>query len=511
MTHLRCILGTICTAAGLCGCSVGPDYLAPEIVTPASFGGETSRQVVTPGTSETLERVAWWRTLRDPELNLLVQRAIDHNPDIEVALTRVQALRTQETAVVATSLPLFETSAGVAAGTGVDVVKGRTPQALDAGVSTTGYDKVSRIAGFDASWELDIWGKYRRQIEAVQDDAAAARELRSAVLITVIADVARTYVELLGLQHRLDITGRAVKTAEKTAELAQARFSRGLTNELDATVATRELATMRARIPVLTAAIAGAKSRLSLLVGAYSSDLSRDFRAGRELPQPPLKLKPGAPADLLRRRPDIRQSERDLAAATARIGVATANLFPTVTFTAGLGLQGGEVSSSSKTSPITGPIWSAGPGAYWPLLDFGRIDALINIQELAAHEALVTYKKTILRAIEEVTMTIDQYRLQQRRLHELILALDQSHRAVVLARERYERGITDFLNLLDAQRQEFIIDDEAAVARQEMVIQYISLYKALGGGWELYETLPPPKESQFASAATLRRISNNWK
>jgi outer membrane protein TolC len=182
-----------------------------------------------------------------------------------------------------------------------------------------------------------------------------------------------------------------------------------------------------------------------------------------------------------------------------------------VNVSAGIGFQSGDRSTSkSAAAPIGGPIWSAGPGGYWPLLDFGRLDALIDIQELAAHEALINYKKAILVAVEEVDDAIKQYRAQQQRLRELNVALDQSRRAVTVATERYERGLTDFLNVLDAQRQEFVIEDQAAVAQEAVVVQYIALYKALGGGWELYDELPPLKDAKPAIVATVSRLANDW-
>jgi len=289
----------------------------------------------------------------------------------------------------------------------------------------------------------------------------------------------------------------------------QSRFERGLTNELDVTLAKRELATVQAVLPQLEAAISAAESRLSLLLGSYSPDVLPEFRRSAGLPHVPSKLRAGVPADLLRRRPDIRGAERALAAATARIGVATANLFPTVVFSAGFGAQGGEPAGGA-IKPIGNPIWSAGPGAYWPLLDFGRLDALIDIQELQTHELFVAYKKTILIAVEEVDQAIKQFRAEQQRLRELSVALEQSKRAVSLATERYERGLTDFLNVLDAERQEFTIEDQNAIAQEAVVIQYIALYKALGGGWELYAELPPLKEVDPALVATVRRLTNDW-
>jgi NodT family efflux transporter outer membrane factor (OMF) lipoprotein len=497
-------------AVGLCGCTVGPDYQFPEVAIPTVFGSP-GREVVSQDTAPQPDAVRWWQTLHDPELTRLVDRAIACNPDIEIALTRMQAVRTQQIVVIGAALPTVEASAGIGAGTGNDLTKGRVPQALRAGSNNTGLSNISRIAGFDTGWELDLWGKYRRELEAVRDDAEAFSEIRNAVLISVVADVVRNYIYLRGLQLRLQIAQNAVKAAQKTLDVAQERFNRGLTNELDVTLAKRELATVQATVPDLLAQISYADSQLALLLGTFSSDIISEVNKPRPLPRVPPRLRPGSPANLLRRRPDIRESERKLAAATARIGVATADLFPTVAFTAGFGVQGGMSSATkSASAPSSGPIWSAGPGGYWPLLDFGRLDALVDIQELAAHESLVNYKRTILLAVEEVTDAIKQYRDQQQRLRELSVALEQSRRSVTLATERYERGLTDFLYVLDAQRQEFALEDQTAVARVAVVIQYVALYKALGGGWELYDELPPLKDAKPAIVATVSRLANDW-
>jgi NodT family efflux transporter outer membrane factor (OMF) lipoprotein len=497
-------------AAGLCGCTVGPDYQFPEVAVPALFGS-ASREVVSQDTAPQPEAIRWWQTLHDPELTSLVERAIACNLDIEIALTRMQAVRTQQIVVVGAALPTVDASAGIAAGTGSDLMKGRVPQPLDSGTNTTGLQNVSRVAGFDTGWELDLWGKYKRQLEAVRGEAEAYAEIRNAVLISVISDVVRNYVILRGLQQRLHIAQTGVTAARKIADVAQERFNRGLTNELDVTLAKRELASALAVIPDLTAAISHQESLLGLLLGTFSSDIIPELRKARPLPRVPSRLRTGLPVELLRRRPDIRISERQLAAATARIGLATAALFPTVTFTAGFGVQGGERSTSkSAAAPLSGPIWSAGPGGYWPLLDFGRLDALINIQELAAHESLVNYKRTILVAVEEVDDAIKQYRAQQQRYRELQVALEQARKSVTLATERYERGLTDFLYVLDAQRQEFAIEDQTAIAQEAVVIQYVALYKALGGGWELYNELPPLRDPKPAIVATVDRLANDW-
>lgn len=508
--HPRLMLA-LGVAAVFGGCSVGPDYQPPEIALPTLFGA-TSREIVSQGTAPDPEIVRWWQTLRDPELDRLIEQAIACNPDIEIALTRVQAVRTQQIVVVSSALPSAEAAGSTAVGTGNDLTKGRAPAALRSATNNQSLSKITEIGGFDAAWEIDFWGKYRRQLEAVRDSAEALAEIRNEVLITVIGDVAMNYINLRAFQLRLQIARNAVKAAQKTAELAQARFDRGLTNELDVTLAKRELATLQAQVPLLIGAIESQESRLAVLVGTFSPDVIPELRAYRGLPHVPSRVRPGVPADLLRKRPDIRETERQLAAATALIGVATANLFPTVALIGAEGLQGGQITSASaaNTKPPYTAIWSFGPGAYWPVLDFGRLDALINVQELAAHEALVTYKKAILVAVEEVDNAIKQYRAQQQRLRDLHVALEQARRAVTLATERYERGITDFLNLLDAQREEYAIEDQAAVAQEAVIIQYIALYKALGGGWELYDVLPPIKGAQPALAATVRRLSDGW-
>ncbi len=505
--HRRATVGgfllAFCVAA-LGGCAVGPDYQPSAVVVPTVFG--PPKQV-----SQAEPSIQWWRSLHDPELDRLIERAVECNPDLDIALARVQAYRTQEIVVMSEALPTVGASAGIAAGTGTDLTKGRVAQSIRAGDSTRGLNNLDKAGGLDALWELDLFGKYSRLFEAARDDAQAMYELRNAILISVVASVAQSYVEVRGLQLRLRILREAIRTAKKSVGFVQARFDQGLTNELDLTLAKRELATVEAGLPIFTADISLAQSRLAVLLGTYSAEIVPELGASARLPHPPSRLKTGVPADLLMRRPDIRQAERAVAAATARIGAATAELFPSVVFTAGFGAQDGVPTPNSTTPKLKNPIWSAGPGAYWPLLDFGRLDALIDIQELQAHEQLVGYKATVLAAVEEVNEAIRQYRAQLQRLRDLSIALAQARRAVDLATERYERGLTDFLNVLDAERQEFLIEDQNAVAQIAVVSQYILLYKALGGGWELYGELPPLKPVQPAAAAMIRRLANDWR
>jgi NodT family efflux transporter outer membrane factor (OMF) lipoprotein len=492
----------------LSGCAVGPDYELPAAAVPKIFGTASLTPAV-PTAPPPTDFVRWWQVLHDPRLNALIERAVASNPDVEIALTRVQEERSQQIVVIGAMLPTVGGSGTVATGSGTDLTKGRVAQSIRAGDTTTGVRSIWQMAGFDAGWELDLFGKYRRQLEATIDDTEAQMELRNAVLITVIADVARNYLDIRGLQLQLEIAKSDVATAQRTVDLLQTRFDRGLSNELDLTLAKRQLATEEARLPELNAAISAAQSRLAVLLGTYADDVAGAIQGSGKLPRVPERLRPGVPADLLRRRPDIRTAERQLAAATARIGVATADLFPSVALTAGLGEQG--VTRQGATVPVyPNPIWSFGPAAYWPLLDFGRLDALVNIEDMRAHEAFVNYKKTIIAAVEEVDQAIKQYRLDLQRHRALIAALDASHRAVNLATERYERGVTDFLNVLDAQRQDYALEEQTAIAAEVVVLRYVAFFKALGGGWELYAELPPIPPAQPAVIAAARRLTNGW-
>lgn len=486
----------------LSGCSVGPDYLPPDLRLPASY-------TVAPGEASWEPRAAqWWWTLNDPQLNALVDRAIACNLDVEIALTRAQKARMQEVVVLQGRLPEVAVSGGIAAGSGTDLTKGRVADSIRSGSSSTGLEALQRIIGLDGRWDLDLFGKYRRLLEAAQSDTEALAEMRNAVLITVIADVVLNYVQIRALQSRLDYAQRDVAIGRGSVSLTRTRYEQGITSELDVALAERHLATLRARVPPLEAAIFAAKSRLALLLDTFPEAVVAELGGGA-FPPIPDQLDPRAPMDLLRTRPGIRYAERKLAAANARIGAATADLFPTVGLTTGFGVQGGPGQGGMPSGgiAINGPIWSVGPSGYWPFLDFGRLDALIAVEEMQTHEEFVGYKKAILIAVGEVDTTLVAYRAARRRLNALNSALSASRRAVKLASERYERGLTDFLNVLDAQRQLFEAEELTVIARESVALQYIAFYKALGGGWEAYQELPPLPKPEPAFIAMFRKLT----
>ncbi len=488
----------------LAGCSVGPDYFPPDPPLPATFAAARHEASWQPRV------VQWWGTLNDPQLNGLIERAIACNLDIEIALTRVQKARMQEVVVRQGRLPEAGVSGGIAAGSGTDLTKGRVANSLRSGTSTTGLESLQRIVGLDGRWDLDLFGKYRRLLEAAEADTEAMAEMRNAVLVTVVSDVVLNYVQIRALQARLQYARRDVATARGSVDLTRTRFDRGITSELDVALAERHLATSQARIPDLEAALFAAKSRLALLLDTFPEETVAELGAGR-IPDAPGELDPGTPMELLRTRPDIRYAERKLAAANARIGAATADLFPSVGLTTGFGVQGGagQRVAPSGGNVIHGPIWSVGPSGYWPFLDFGRLDALIAVEEMQTHEELIGYKKAILTAVGKVETSLVAYRAARRRLSALNSALSASRRAVKLATERYDRGLTDFLNVLDAQRQMFETEDLTVIARENVALQYVAFYMALGGGWEAYQELPPLRRPEPAFIAMFHRLAEH--
>jgi NodT family efflux transporter outer membrane factor (OMF) lipoprotein len=487
--------------AALTSCAVGPDYAPPVPPVPGHFAATSSLNAPSdhPG-DRPPEATQWWRSLHDRALDVLVERAIAASPTLEIALDRLQQARAQEAVVVGVALPSAEFTAGGGWGTGSDLGRGRASQSLVSAESGTGVGQIVNLVGFDASWELDIFGKYRRAIEAAQYDADAALAARNVVLVSLIADVVRAYLDLRALQMELAVLRKNIEVARKYVDFVQERYSRGITNELDVTLAQRELAQLQAQVAPLTARIDAARYVIAVLIGEFPENLGNQLKASGVLPVLPARIRPGLPIDLLRRRPDIVEAERQLASATAQIGVATAALFPQVAITA----SGGQQTSVSPF--LISPIWSVGPAFAVPLLDFGRLDAAVEKADYRGRELLSAYKQTVLNAVREVDTAIDAYAAQQNRLRHLAEALTAARRALTLATERFERGLTDSLNVIDAQRQEYAIEEQYVLAQQGAAEEFVFLYKSLGGGWEDYQVFPPIRRPLPAAAAAVRSL-----
>jgi NodT family efflux transporter outer membrane factor (OMF) lipoprotein len=293
---------------------------------------------------------------------------------------------------------------------------------------------------------------------------------------------------------------KSVGVAQKYLDFVQERFNRGITNELDVTLAQRELAQLQAQLAPLIAQIDAARYVIAVLIGEFPERLGNELKRSGPLPVLPGRIRAGLPIELLRRRPDIVEAERRLASATAQIGVATADLFPQVALTAAAGRQTG-------ISPfILSSIWSVGPAFNAPLLDFGRLDAIVERTDYRSRELFFAYKQTVLNAVRDVDTAVAAYAAQQARLRSLANALTAARLAVTLATERFDRGLTDSLNVIDAQRQEYTIEEQYVVAQQTAGDQFVFLYKSLGGGWEDYQAVPPIRRPLPAAAAAVRSL-----
>jgi NodT family efflux transporter outer membrane factor (OMF) lipoprotein len=495
MMYRRCAVVLAMSALGA-SCAVGPNYHVPKPDEPPTFIAQPA------GIAADIEFGSWWKSLNDPELDSLVDRAVKSNLDLAVALDRLQAARTYEAVVLGHALPEVDATGAAAKGTGTDLARGRAEQGLVSADNTGGLQHINTIVGFDAVWELDLFGKFRREFEAARADADAARAARNDALTVVVADVVRAYIDLRGFQLRAGILHQADSLLQESLRIVRIRYERGITNELDVALAARELATLQAQIAPVEAQISAAQYSLAVLIGEYPERMVGELSAPGLIPTMPQPAAPGVPVDLLKRRPDIQQAERQLASATARIGVATANLFPQVGLVGAIGSQ----AQGLGTAPsVAKHIWSLGPAAIWPILDFGALDAQVDIADLNARSKLSEYREAILHAVQEVDTAERALQADQERLDKLGDAVVAGQRAVDLANARYDRGLTDFLNVVDAERQFYELQEQFAQAQVAQGDEFVSLYKSLGGGWQNYQAVPSIRLPQPAVVAAFRR------
>jgi NodT family efflux transporter outer membrane factor (OMF) lipoprotein len=454
----------------LVGCTVGPNYRRPEVPVPATW-----RQAEQAGVSRGVTTVAaWWQTFQDPVLDRLVQRAVAANLDLKVATARVREARALRSISAADRVPAVS-AAGTAA---------RVRDSENALPRPPGFDFEHDlfITGLDASWELDFWGRVRRSVEAADAAVEAAEDAQRDVLVILLAEVARNFTEVRGAEQRLAIARQNIQTQRDSVDLTRIRFEAGLGTEVDVAQARTLLATTQAQVPILEAARDAAIHRLGVLVGKPPGTLVDELRAPDRIPIGPPSVPVGRPSELLRRRADVRRAERELAAATARIGVATADLFPRFTLTGTLGLA-----ATDAADVFTGAsrFWSIGPQVVWPLFAGGRIRANIRVEEARQEATFARYEQAVLVALEDTETALVRYGQEQARRRALERTVDASQLAVTLARELYTRGLQDFLTVLDTQRAPYSAQDQLVQSEQAVAANLVTLYKALGGGWEV--------------------------
>jgi outer membrane protein, multidrug efflux system len=458
----------------LAGCAVGPDYVEPKLAVPASWQEAQQKGIEIRPVAMT----RWWTTFNDPLLNSLVERAVKSNFDVRIAEARIREARASRAVVAAGAWPTVDVSASYR--------RNRTSEnALALGsLAPQGGGNVEQDlfkTGFDASWEIDIFGGVRRSVEAADATIGASVESRRDVLVTLLGDVAKNYIDLRGFQRRLAVARANLKAQQDTLELTRIRFQAGLTSDLDVAQAEAQASTTTAQIPTLESALKQAAYSLDLLLGLSPGALWNDLAKETTIPSLPPEVLVGLPSDLLRRRPDIRFAERDLAASTAQIGAAMADLFPKFSLTGAAGLQ-----SISASDWFTGRsrYWSIGPTISWPIFDAGRIRANIEIRNAQQEQALNRYEKTVLAAFGDVEKSLVNYSREQARQRSLADAVAANRRAVEMANELYVRGLNDFLNVLDTQRSLYAAENDLAQSEATMAANLVALYKALGGGWE---------------------------
>ncbi len=460
----------------IAGCAVGPNYKAPKISAPAAFEGGAQTNFTDGETA-----IIWWRGFNDPRLDQLVDRALAGNHDLRIATANVREARALRREAQFDLLPAAEGRASY--------THSLFSQAAEPGVPRNLRDIQLYDAGFDATWELDFFGRVRRSVQAGTAAWQAAEASRRDVMVTLISEVARNYFELLGTQSELNVARHNADNQRETLKITQATLDGGRGTELDVARARAQLNNTLANIPPLEATVARAIHRLSVLVGEQPATLAEELKAPVALPALPPLVALGNPATLLRRRSDVRAAERQLAAATARIGVATADLFPRVTFNGRIGLEASSISGLTKGGSDT---WSFGPSITWAALDYGHVRARMQIAGAQADAELARYEQTVLGALEETENALVDFSREEARREFLRESERASETAATLARQRYENGATDFLTVLDAERVLYEAQDRLAQSNTRAATALVAVYKSLGGGWEI-ELAAKPK------------------
>lgn len=450
-------------ALALSACAVGPDYRAPA-TEPAQLSS-----LETAAYDRSRFEAIWWRQFDDPTLNHLVEQALDGNRELRVAFARFQAARALRDDAANDQLPTVTSRASA------DIGKAQQPGFGEQRVNVERYD-----LGLDMAWELDLFGRIQRQIEASEAQSEAAEAALYQLQVSLIAELVDAYGNLRGAQLRERIARDNLKNQQESRDLIEQLRDAGVGTELDVLRSDARLAATEASLPQLQAEAARARHRIATLLGLRPEQLSVDL-APRPLPVIAKALPIGDPAELLRRRPEIRVAERQLAAATANVGVATADLFPRVSLSGFLGFTAGR---GSQLGSAAANAWSVAPTISWAAFDLGSVRARLRGAEAEADGALAQYEQQVLLALEETANAFSDYGKRQQRLVSLVRQAEVSRGAAEQAAIRYREGVADFLVLLDAERERLAAEDSQAQAEIELYRGIVAIYKALGGGWQ---------------------------
>ena len=467
-------LGVLCVA--LSGCAVGPDYRPPAVALDTAFinpGGKPA-DATTPAT----DIAAFWRGFNDLVLDGLIDKGLSANGDVRIAQARLQEARANRTEADGQSLPGVGIDSGITRSVTPITQRPGTPRGDRTG---TVYD-----AGFAANWELDFFGRYKRGSESAAALVDAGEAGVGAAQTAVAAEVARNYLELRGLQQRLGVVDGSLANQRASLRITEARVDAGRAIQLDLARAKAQVAATEAQIPALQTAIERDVLRLATLTAQPARALMELLLAPAPLPGLPVTdlgaLPLGTPQQWLERRPDVRSAERQLAAATANIGVAQADLFPRVSLSGLLGLNAASLGNLGKSESF---VYSLGVGLVWTPFDFGRLRARVAASEARAQQGLATYEQTVLLALEETEGAFSAFNRSAQQAQQLDIAALNSEEAARIARLRYEAGATDFLVVLDAERDVLSNRDQLVRAQAGTATALVAVYRALGGGWSV--------------------------
>jgi NodT family efflux transporter outer membrane factor (OMF) lipoprotein len=411
----------------------------------------------------------WWSLFNDPLLDRLIQTATQNNRDLMSAIARVEEARAKLGITRGEQLPQVDAQGSV-------IRQETSDNGLSPGVEETVY-----AAGATAGWELDLFGRIRRQVEAATADYEASAEDRTDVLISLYANVALTYLDIRTYQARLIAASANIDSQRSVLDLTQSRYRHGLATALDVAQAERVLAGTEAEVPPLNIGLSQAVNALAVLLGQAPGNLATDLTTPAQIPLPPEKVTVGVPANLLRQRPDVRRAERQLASQTARIGVIKADLYPSFSLFGSLGFESIE---AGDLFDADSRVFSFGPSLRWNIFSGGSVRQRIKAQDARTRQALFNYEQSVLNSLREVENALVAYIEDRTRLSALERSVTASRRSVKLATDLYKQGLVDFQQVLDAQRDQFNFENQLAAARGNSAANFVRLYAALGGGWD---------------------------
>jgi NodT family efflux transporter outer membrane factor (OMF) lipoprotein len=465
----------------LAGCTVGPDFKRPDVATPDGWAGADTASVVPAGGSVPVagatQIMQWWTQLNDPVLTSLIERAAADNLSLAQAEARIRQARASRTIAASGLYPDVNASAAYA--------RTRTPTGLSdpSGVTTNLFR-----AGFDATWEIDVFGGTRRGVEAAEAQIDTAYFDHESIMVSLAAEVATSYIELRNAQHQLAIARDNLTAQKQTLDVTKERFDAGFVGSLDVANATAQVTLTSSQIPNFESQAQVAIYALSVLLGQPPAALNAELTPTAAMPTLPTEVPLGLPSELLQRRPDLRRAQATLHATVANIGVAVAEQYPKFSLTGALGLQGQKFASLSS---VADHFWSIAPAVSIPLFTGGRVQADIALARATADEAVLAYRSSVLTALQDVETSLVSFTREQERHASLAESAAANRQAVDIALELYSGGKTDFLNVLNAQGQLYITEAAEAQSRANVANDLISLYKALGGGWTPEDTTPP--------------------